>query len=195
MTFSVGEDLQLVLSSGLNPSQFSCQLHSNVKLLQTLMADVDLTASDISSDHPPTLSPGQSVLAQSLDDQRWYRGQVVSFDPLSGSKGMADILFVDYGSCVTVPLSSVRSLPKGFATLPRQAIACSLFGVCPSEGEDSKWIPEAMERLRELAAESKFVTGHVKRVSEANVIELSLRSDICGDFAGALVESGYAVLL
>ena len=190
MTFSVGQELELVFSTGLNPSNFSCQLYSNTKLLDTLMADIECTASDLSENPPSSLSPGQLILAQCSKDLTWYRAQVVTFDPAAGSG--VDVLLVDYGDCKSLPLTSIRTLPQGFVTLPKQAITCSLSGVKPAVEEDSKWRPEAMEKLKELAAESKFVTATVVRVSDANVIEVSLRSDSCQDFSKALVEAGVA---
>ena len=190
MTFSVGQELELVFSTGLNPSNFSCQLYSNTKLLDTLMADIECTASDLSENPPSSLSPGQLILAQCSKNLTWYRAQVVTFDPAAGSG--VDVLLVDYGDCESVPLTRIRTLPQGFVTLPKQAITCSLSGVKPAVEEDSKWRPEAMEKLKELAVESKFVTATVVRVSDANVIEVSLRSDSCQDFSKALVEAGVA---
>ena len=105
MTFVVGQELQLTYSTGLSPSHFSCHLHANTKLLQTLMADIDFTVSSVSMDHPTILSPSESILAQYSADEHWYRAQVVSFDPAAGS---AEVLFVDYGNCDSVPLTSVR---------------------------------------------------------------------------------------
>jgi hypothetical protein len=194
MTFTVGQELELVLSTGLNPSNFSCQLHSNTKLLNTLMADIECTASDLSEDPPSSLLPGQLILAQLSTDLTWYRAQVVTFDPAGGGgSGSAEVLLVDYGRCERLPLTNIRGLPDGFVTLPKQAVTCSLAGVKPAVEEDSKWRPEAMEKLKELAAGSEFMIATVARVSEANIIEVSLRSGPCEDFSKALVEAGVAV--
>ena len=192
MTFSVGQELELVFSTGLNPSNFSCQLYSNTKLLDTLMADIECTALDLSEDTPSSLSPGQLVLVQYLTNLTWYRAQVITFD---GVSSRAEVLLVDYGNCENVPLTSIRMLPQGFVTLPKQAITCSLSGVKPAVEEDSKWRPEALEKLKALAAESEFMTANVMRVSEANIIEISLRSETCKDFSKALVESSFAVAI
>ena len=194
MTFTVGQELELVFSTGLNPSNFSCQLHANTKLLETLMADIECTASDMSEDPLPSLSPGELILAQFSTDQKWYRAQVVSFDPTaSGNVGSTEVLFVDYGNCERVPLMNTRRLPSGFLTLPKQSITCSLFGVKPSLEEDSKWRQEALGKLKELAMECGFMTATVVRVSGANIIEVSLRSETCEDFSKALVQSCFAV--
>ena len=195
MTFTVGQELELVFSTGLNPLNFSCQLHSNTKLLDTLMADIECTASDLSDTPPSSLSPGQLILAQLSTNLTWYRAQVVTFEPAGGSggSGSAEVLLVDYGRCECLPLTNIRRLPEGFTTLAKQAITCSLAGVKPAVDEDSKWKPEAMEKLKELAAGSEFMTATVVRVSEANIIEVSLRSGTCEDFSKALVEAGVAV--
>ena len=189
MIFTVGQELKLVFSTGLNPANFSCQLHTNTKLLDTLMADIECTASDLSEDPPSCLSPGQLVLAQFSTNLTWYRAQIVTFDP---EAGCAEVLLVDHGNCENVSLTNIRRLPKGFLTLPKQAITCSLSGVKPAMEEDSKWRPEALEKLKELAIESEFMTATVVRVSDANVVEVSLRSDSCQDFSQALIESGFA---
>ena len=193
MTFTVGQELELVFSTGLNPSNFSCQLHANTKLLETLMADIECTASDMSEDPPPSLLPGELILAQFSTDQKWYRAQVVSFDPTaSGSVGSAEVLFVDYGNCERVPLMNIRSLPSDFLTLPKQSITCSLSGVKPSLEGDSKWRQEALGKLKELATECGFMTATIVGVSKAKVVKVSLRSSKCQDFSKALVESGFA---
>ena len=191
----VGQELELVFSTGLNPSNFSCQLHANTKLLNTLMADIECTASDLSEDPPSSLSPGQLVLAQFSTNLRWCRAQVVTFDPTGEGGGSAEVLLVDYGNCESVPLTSICGLPQGFVSLPKQAITCSLSGVKPAMEADSKWRPEAMEKLKELATKSEFMMATVVRVSEANIIEVSLRSGTCEDFSKALVQSGFAVVV
>ena len=183
----------MVFSTGLNPSNFSCQLHSNAKLLDTLMADIECTASDLSEGPPTSLSPGQLVLAQFPTNQKWYRAQIVTFDPATAAGvGITEVLFVDYGNCESVPLTNIRRLPGGFLTLPKQSITCSLSNVKPSLEEDTKWRPEAMEKLRQLAVECGSMTAKVVRVSGANVLEVSLRSDACEDFSRALIEAGFA---
>ena len=192
MIFTVGQELQLIYSVGTSPSHFSCQLHDNAKLLETLRADISCTVSGMSTDHPASLSPSELVLAQCSADQQWCRAQVVTFDPAAADA--ADVIFVDRGNCDTVSLTNVRWLPKGFLTLPKQSITCSLSGVKPPAGEDTKWTQEAMEKLRELATECEYMTATVVGVSEANIIEVSLRSDSCQDFSNAMVESGHAVL-
>ena len=192
MTFTVGQELELVLSTGLNPSNFSCQLHSNTKLLNTLMADIECTASNLSDTPLSSLSPGQLILPRLSTDLTWYRAQVVTFEPAGGS-GSAEVLLVDYGRCESLPLTNIRRLPEGFITLPKQAITCSLTGVKPAVEEDSKWRPEAMEKLKELSGGSEFMTATVVRVSEANIVEVSLRSGTCEDFSKALVEAGVTV--
>ena len=192
MVFAVGQELQLVFSAGLNPAHFSCQQHSKTKLLQTLLADIDCTASGTSTslEQPVSLLPGDCVLALSSADKKWYRAQVVSFNP---SSDLAEVLFVDYGHCHAVPRENVKVLPKDFVTLPKQSITCSLSGVKPAVDEDCKWNPAALQKLEQLAAESEFMTASVKSVSEANIIEVSLSSDTCEDFSKALVKSGCAV--
>lgn len=192
MTFTAGQELELVFSTGLNPSHFSCQLHANTKLFNTLMADIECTASDLPEDGPPSPSPGQLVLAQLPVDLTWYRAQVITFDP---NACCVEVLLVDYGGCESVPLTSIRGLPCGFVSLPKQAITCSLSGVKPAMEEDSKWRPEAIEKLKELATENEFMTGTVVRVSDANVVEVSLRSASCQDISGALVEAGVAFVV
>lgn len=117
---------------------------------------------------------------------------MTSFEPAAGT---AEVLLVDYGNCDAVPLSSVRRLPQDFVTLPKQSITCCLSGVKPALGEDSKWTPEALEKLRELAIVCEFMTAHVKGVSEANIVEVSLSSSACKDFSKALVDSGFATSL
>lgn len=75
-----------------------------------------------------------SVLAV-FSDEKWYRCQVVSYNPATDS---CDIKFVDHGGYTTVPATDLRQLKSDFLRLPFQAIEVYLAHVEPSKNEMQK---------------------------------------------------------
>ncbi|CAN8001643.1 unnamed protein product, partial [Ixodes hexagonus] len=102
-------------------AEFYCQLRQNEAQLNALMDDIAAAATTQPPLGPDSLEVGLPCCALYSADQAWYRGVVKAVGP-SG----ADVFFVDYGNAETVPLVSLRALPPGLLSLPRQAVRCSL---------------------------------------------------------------------
>ena len=77
-----------------------------------------------------SISVGSFCIAQ-YEDGGWYRAQATQVQGQSVS-----IFYIDYGDAVTLPLSSIRTLKPEFATLPAQAVQCSLKGRGPENFKD-----------------------------------------------------------
>jgi len=75
-----------------------------------------------------------SVLAV-FSDNKWYRCQVVDYNPVSDS---CNIKFVDHGGYTTVPAKDLRQLKSDFLRLPFQAIEVYLAHIDPAQKEMQK---------------------------------------------------------
>ena len=64
---------------------------------------------------------GTPCVAQSIEDNSWYRGKILALD---GQE--AEVLFVDYGNKQKSQLSDLKAIEKTFLTLPPQAYHCCL---------------------------------------------------------------------
>ena len=72
-----------------------------------------------------------SVVAVNTDD-KWYRCQVVSYNPTLDT---CDIKFVDHGGYTTVPATDLQQLKSEFLRLPFQAIEVYFAHVRPADHE------------------------------------------------------------
>jgi len=72
-----------------------------------------------------------SVVAVFTDD-KWYRCQVVSYNPVTDS---CDVKFVDHGGYTTVAASDLRQLESEFLRLPFQAIEVYFAHIKPADTE------------------------------------------------------------
>lgn len=102
-------------------SEFYCQLSQNEQQLNTLMDAIAKAGVSQPPLGPDSLEVGLPCCALYSADQSWYRGVVKAV-----AAGGASVFFVDYGNMETVPLGSLRALPPGLLSLPRQAVRCQL---------------------------------------------------------------------
>ena len=77
------------------------------------------------------------------ENSSWYRAKVTRLDPSSGT---ATVYFVDYGNSADVPVGELMSLEPDFASMPAQAIYCSLQGAKPP-GKDKGWSEEDVAKF------------------------------------------------
>ena len=71
--------------------------------------------------------PGQICAAMFMEDLNWHRAVIIG----EYDRDFADILYVDYGTVATVPVSSLKLLKSCFLTLPTQMIKARLAHIRP----------------------------------------------------------------
>ena len=76
------------------------------------------------------IAPGSVVAVNT--DQKWYRCQVVSYNP---SLDTCDVKFVDHGGYTTIAADDLRQLKSEFLRLPFQAIEVYFAHVRPADHE------------------------------------------------------------
>jgi len=105
----------------VSPSQFYCQLHSNMADLTALQDQLaDKCQQKIAG--PQKVQIGTFCAARFSEDQEWYRAEVVS---VHGNQAL--VRFCDYGNTDTVNCDgSLVMLDNDMTTLPCQAVLCSL---------------------------------------------------------------------
>lgn len=133
------------------------------------------------------------VLALFADDDAWYRGKIVKF---SKEKKEARVLYIDYGSTETVPLRSIRVLPKdselrkieGTAIEARLAFLRNAPG---SHADEAKLLFCDLTSDRDLEASVEFTEGGSQYVTiidksdNTNINQTLVRNGL------ALVDSYY----
>jgi len=121
LVLSVGTNHAAYLCHVESPSQFYCQLHSNVADL-TALQDQLADSCHQKNSNPETIQKGTFCAACYTEDQEWYRAEVVS---VHGNQAL--VRFCDYGNTDTVNIKgSLVTLDNDMTSLPAQAVLCSL---------------------------------------------------------------------
>ena len=139
----------VVVVYGESPNAFYCQFSLNTEELDTLMSKMQEFYAANRKDPPAKCTKGSFLAAQFSEDQLWYRAQVCAV-----SADGVEVCFVDYGNREVVPSSRLQFLAPEFATLPSQAIPCSLAGVSPL---GSSWSAVAIDSFLEIALAQSLV--------------------------------------
>lgn len=97
---------------------------------------------------------GQMVAAKFVEDEKWYRAEIVSItDNAFGDGHVCDLFYVDYGDNQYVFPKDVFALKKDFLGLKYQAMECFLAYVKPNNMESpNSWPQKANDRFDELTA-------------------------------------------
>uniref|UniRef100_A0AAX7T0L9 Tudor domain-containing protein n=1 Tax=Astatotilapia calliptera TaxID=8154 RepID=A0AAX7T0L9_ASTCA len=72
---------------------------------------------------PDALVPGSLCIARFLDDEFWYRAEVID-----KNEGELSVFFLDYGNKTRVSITDVREMPPCLLKIPPQAFLCELEG-------------------------------------------------------------------
>ncbi|XP_064846564.1 tudor domain-containing 6 [Oncorhynchus masou masou] len=154
---SEGQTVEVYASTINGPQSFWCQSAESDKLdkITEVVADAGNAVASTLID-TETLCTGSPCIALFVDDEQWYRAEVLRKDGDALS-----ILFVDYGNESTVNLKAVRPMPTVLIDTPPQAFQCQLEGFDYSQGS---WHDTAADQLSELI-KNKLLHLTVMRVS------------------------------
>ncbi|XP_014061306.2 tudor domain-containing 6 [Salmo salar] len=157
---SEGQTVEVYASTINGPQSFWCQSAESDKLdkITEVVADAGNAVASTLID-TETLCIGSPCIALFVDDEQWYRAEVLRKDVDALS-----ILFVDYGNESTVNLKDVRPMPTVLIDTPPQAFQCQLEGFDYSQGS---WHDTAADQLSELIKD-KLLHLTVLRVSSQN---------------------------
>ena len=141
---SVGQNLSVYIAFIDSPSNFYCQLSSEYDKLESLMAEI----ADFYNENnlAPLLEEGAYCVAQYSSNFAWYRAQIVSIR----QEGIL-VNFIDYGNSEEVIADNILALGSHFATLPSQAISCSMV-----EDEGYPFSPAVLDKFIEYDLNQNF---------------------------------------
>ncbi|XP_033371648.1 tudor domain-containing protein 1 isoform X1 [Parus major] len=122
------------------------------QLLKELISLEDYCRSCNKQPFQPKL--GEACCAQFSGNGNWYRAIV-----LEASQSSVKVLYGDYGSTETLPLSKVLPITDSYLKLPFQTITCSLAGI-----EKAEWSPLVLDTLKKLLLK-QHVTITVKGIN------------------------------
>ncbi|NWY14164.1 TDR15 protein, partial [Aphelocoma coerulescens] len=122
LVFKPGAVYEVVCSCIFSPSDFSCQLQSNLPELDNLMGQIQTYYKD----HTSPYKTGQvACVVKCPKDGKWYRATVVQ----QVSTDEVDVVFIDYGYRERVSLKDLNGVLPDFLTLESQAFRCGLKNV------------------------------------------------------------------
>lgn len=108
--------------------------------------EVDLRQQTHDSPQYNPYEEGIAVVARFAEDNRWYRGLIVSQcnnnddDGGESSEDCYNVLYVDYGNNAVVQASKILPVCEEFCQLPMETIPCCLADVSPTSRKDYFWI-------------------------------------------------------
>ncbi|TRY83510.1 hypothetical protein DNTS_016237 [Danionella cerebrum] len=140
---SLGQTVEAFASCIVGPDFFWCQ-HSNPEVLDHITLAAQETGDSIAIEPIllGNLNCGSPCLARFVDDQMWYRAEVIKT-----SEDTVSVIFVDFGNESEVTEGSVKALPCDMLASPPQAFLCCLEGFNQSLGS---WNSEATDYFYEL---------------------------------------------
>ncbi|XP_025990900.2 tudor domain-containing 6 [Solenopsis invicta] len=119
--FRLTKDYEVVRVSYVESCEkFFIQLESEIKPLESIMADLAQYAKDAPSLNLTQLKAG--IPCAALYDSQWYRAQILAI-----VEDQVKVVYVDYGNEELLSVVSVRAIRDDLVTkLPAQAIQCAL---------------------------------------------------------------------
>ncbi|KAM4529206.1 tudor domain-containing 6 [Fundulus diaphanus] len=149
--FPIGSILDVNVCYIESPNDFWCQLVQKAGPLRSLM--YDMQAYYAGSEFEPNVDA--ACVARHPDNGMWYRALVIR----KLESAQVDVLFVDYGQTVTVPLFDLRKISPAFLTLHGQAFRCSLLNHISPTSPINEWNHKATEMFQSFvkSADSNFV--------------------------------------
>ncbi|KAL9847141.1 tudor domain-containing protein 1 isoform 5-T5 [Geothlypis trichas] len=152
---AVDESMSVCVTEVVSPDLFYAVPFPNKgqkKLFKELISLEDYCRSCNKQPFQPKL--GEACCAQFSGNGYWYRAVV-----LEASQSAVKVLYGDYGSTETLPLSKVLPITDSYLKLPFQTITCSLAGI-----EKAEWSPLVLDTLKKLLLK-QHVTITVKGIN------------------------------
>lgn len=102
------------------------------------------------------LRPGDIVLARYVEDEQWYRGQIL--EEVASGKGVYRLQFVDYGNVEVVDMADMVIPSREHCAIPPLGEKFILDGISPRNG--CSWADFEMDFLKQKLVNQEF-TGEV----------------------------------
>ena len=150
----IGSSLEVCYTDCSSPYDIRFQLVTAHDKLTVLEEDIRSSV-EFASDIEGVTAP-KVCLAQSGEDQQWYRGLVEEISTQEqGSQNHIEVMFVDWGNSEWVSIENIKEIASEFCELPAQSISCTVAGIIPVEGEE--WVADDKEVLEEILSEAQKI--------------------------------------
>lgn len=150
--------LEIYVSAVAHPSKFFVQMVGSQSVELDLLIDaMSEYYNDTENREQHIITKpevGQMVAAKFVEDEKWYRAEIVAIqDNAFGDGHVCDLFYVDYGDNQYVFPKDVYALKKDFLGLKYQAMECFLAYVKPNNPESpNSWPQKANDRFDNLTA-------------------------------------------
>ena len=182
------QKVKIMITDITNPCMFYAEFITNNFLqyfVQGLCKELPIAYSNPSRYVGFKASVGAYGCAKFSQDGCWYRCKVIDITA-SG----VQLFFIDYGNKDCVSNDSVYRLDEQFASVPAQAVQCSLANISPARG--SQWSHTSIEYLKSVGSSPLYAV--VDSVDKDTVnLELYTDEECSRSFADSLIENGLAV--
>ncbi|XP_036406171.1 tudor domain-containing protein 15 [Megalops cyprinoides] len=143
LTFRAGSELAVRCSYIRSPSDFWCQLRSNLSKLDELMEKIQ---QDYQTHADPWRPNELRCIVKCQDDGKWYRGCV-----LNAQDGEVYVICVDTGRIVKEKSHNLRAMKAEYLEPEGQAFRCSLYNLIePAGSSPGVWSTDASNLLKEF---------------------------------------------
>lgn len=148
--------LEVYVSAVAHPSKFFVQMVGSQSVELDLLIDAmsEYYNDEANCERHVITEPtvGQMVAAKFVEDEKWYRAEIVAIqDNAFGDGKVCDLFYVDYGDNQYVFPKDVYALKKDFLGLKYQAMECFLAYVKPNNHESpNSWPQKANDRFDDL---------------------------------------------
>ncbi|XP_054900316.1 tudor domain-containing 6 isoform X2 [Poeciliopsis prolifica] len=172
-----GQQLEVYVATINEDQTFWCQSADSQELCMITLAVSEVESTADQNINPDALYLGMPCVALFVDDQLWYRAEVVD-----KSDNELSVLFVDYGNKSQVNVTNVRVVPPALLEVPAQAFLCELEGFDASRGF---WRDGAADELSALTAD-KLLQLTVTRVTRTKgklkyVVEMKCEGQVINE--------------
>jgi len=201
------KEIEIYVSAVVSPSKFYIQIlgsqTSELDLLVDAMTEY-YSSEENQARHVITKPQlGQLVAAKFEGDDRWYRAEVLTYEP-NHQNEMYDLFFPDYGDNLYVYPQDIFELKNDFLGLKYQAIECFLAFVKPINPENkNQWSRKANDRFDNLVhvakwkkLKAKTVTFRQDQERQIQIPGLEVYDEVNGeriDVAETLISEGLAL--
>ncbi|XP_067684612.1 tudor domain-containing protein 1-like isoform X2 [Haliotis asinina] len=175
-TLTVGPVIPVIVSEIATPWSFYVQQYGCA--LEKLRIDINQYISQLQPGEATLSDPQTGMLCLSqFTDKCYYRAKVIEVR-VNQANMDCNVIYVDYGNYECVKPSSLLQLPASLATLPSQAIFCSLSGLCPVN-KLGVWTEDEVNGFRQfvngqqLNCKATFVSPY-QSLSFPHLVELQL---------------------
>ena len=183
----IGVKMKIILTEITSPLNFYVEFLTDEYIelfIKGVQSELPMAYSNPSQYAGFKANVGAYCCAKFSQDNCWYRCQVMKL-----IENKAKIFYIDYGNVDLIPIDQLYHLDSKFASVPAQAVLCSLDGICSLEG--SSWSQSCINYMKTFVSDPLYAI--VKSVDNNTVkIDLYTNTECTKSISNSLIENGFA---